>query len=858
MLDLDFENGLDPAVRAVLTSKLLTDFEFFNRFFFKRLYGRNFVMGEHHHLIAEKMKAVARGDIKRLIINIPPRYSKCIDPNTAVLTSNGIKRAGDVRCGDVLFSFDNGRCVERRCLGTEPAFKKSVRVELRSGRSVVCSTDHPLLSTFGYVEAGLLKAGDRLVALRANYEGNHRIPEAELDLITMMIFDGTCRDGRWTKKDETVISVMREACNELGFSFKKLKSGKYEYYVGQKDGGVRKILQKYGIWKKNSHEKRIPSDWYTLDKDLRLRFIDRMFATDGFINVKSGQGGVTLANRGLVNDIQMMLSSIGIVSTITYRPNKCSGAWGLAIPRGEMVKLLDMIPFTAKRKSAEHCLDKWSATTIDSYPYNIITHEHLSLQTRKMGVRCENSKEISQDKFKRLSALFPQLKKYILDDFYYDTVTGVFPVGEIELVHLSVEGTRNFIANGIVSHNTELCVRSFISWTMANNPKARFMHLSCSDDLVNDNSDAIRLILKNDAFRSLFPEVEISRRTDAKDKWYTTQNGGLYAVSTGGQITGFGAGDFGNRQYQGTGSDADGFGGAIIIDDPLKAQDAKSDTQRERINSIFTSTIESRVNNPGVTPIVLIMQRLHDHDMAGFLLGGGNGEHWDSLVLPAIKEDGTPLWPAKHSIEQLLRMKAADPETFAAQYMQSPMVESGNIFKREWFRFYDRNSLPVIFDRAFQSWDFTFKKTAHTDNVCGLLWGQKGANYYLLERVWGKKTFRESLRAMIQMTENHPEAIAKYVEAKANGEAVMDMLNEHVSGIIGVNPTESKLARAHAVTPLFEAGNVYVPDPSIAPWIMEYIDELTKFPNATHDDQVDATTQGLSQTWHKKSLWDLV
>ena len=111
---------------------------------------------------------------------------------------------------------------------------------------------------------------------------------------------------------------------------------------------------------------------------------------------------------------------------------------------------------------------------------------------------------------------------------------------------------------------------------------------------------------------------------------------------------------------------------------------------------------------------------------------------------------------------------------------------------------------------------------------------------------------------MIQMTENHPEALAKYVEAKANGEAVMDMLNEHVSGIIGVNPTESKIARAHAVTPLFEAGNIYVPDPSIAPWIMEYIDELTKFPNATHDDQVDATTQGLSQTWHRRSLWDLM
>lgn len=402
---------------------------------------------------------------------------------------------------------------------------------------------------------------------------------------------------------------------------------------------------------------------------------------------------------------------------------------------------------------------------------------------------------------------------------------------------------------------TEKAVRMFIPWCLASNPRGKYMHLSYADSLVKDNSDAVRDIIKCPAFRYLFPEVEISPKTDSKEKWYTTQGGGLYAVSTGSPITGFGAGDFGDRQYRGTGSDADGFGGAIIIDDPLKPADALSDLKRERINARFNNTIASRVNNPGVTPIVVIMQRLHDHDMAGFLMDGGSGEPWEVLSLPAIKEDGTALWPEKHSIEQLEAMKAADPETFASQYMQSPMVATGNIFKREWFRFYNRDSLPVMFDRIFQSWDFAFKNTVSSDNVCGLLWGKKGANYYLLDRVWGKMGFTDSVRAMLLMTEKNPEAVAKYVEEKANGAAVMDMLKEAVSGIIAVNPKESKLARAHAVTPLFQAGNIYVPDPSIAPWVMEYIDELTKFPNAAHDDQVDATTQALSQTW-KNSLWN--
>ena len=403
---------------------------------------------------------------------------------------------------------------------------------------------------------------------------------------------------------------------------------------------------------------------------------------------------------------------------------------------------------------------------------------------------------------------------------------------------------------------TEMAVRSFISWCMANNPRAKFMHLSYADTLVKDNSDAIRDIIKSPAFAALFPACTISPKTDSKEKWYTEQGGGLYAVSTGSPITGFGAGDFGDRQYSGTGSDADGFGGCIIIDDPLKPADKDSELKRERINMRFNNTIASRVNNPGVTPIVLIMQRLHDHDMAGFLLEGGSGEVWETLSLPAENPDGTPLWPEKHSSEMLARMKAADPETYAAQYMQSPMVATGNIFKREWFRFYEPATLPVRFDRIFQSWDFTFKASAHSDNVCGQLWGKKGPDFFLLDCVCDKMTFVESLKAMLLMTERHPEAVAKYVEAKANGEAIMDMVRQKVPGVIPVTPTESKVARAHAVTPLFQAGNVYVPKE--APWVYDYLDELTKFPNAAHDDRVDATTQGLSQNMTEFSLWDVL
>lgn len=404
---------------------------------------------------------------------------------------------------------------------------------------------------------------------------------------------------------------------------------------------------------------------------------------------------------------------------------------------------------------------------------------------------------------------------------------------------------------------TELAVRLFVAWCIANNPRAKFIHVSFSDSLAMDNSDAIRDVLRSDEWRLLFPDITISRKTDAKNKWYTEEGGGVYATSFGGPITGFGAGISGPRQYTGNGLSADGFGGAIIVDDPMKAADALSETMRERLNFRINNTLMSRLNNPAETPVIVIMQRLHEEDTTGFLLNGGTGDKWEHLKLSAIREDGTALWPEKHSIAMLEQMRAADSYTFAGQYMQEPASPGGNVFMRDWFRFYDDATLPITFDRIVQSWDFTFKNTEGADNVCGTVWGCKGPNRYLLDCMCRKMNFTEQIASMRVMCDKWPQAVAKYVEDKANGSAIIDALRSKVQGIVPVTPTKSKMERAMAVTPLFEAGNVWFPKKDRAPWIGEFMDELATFPNAKHDDRVDSTTQALSQTSRNyMRIWD--
>jgi predicted phage terminase large subunit-like protein len=183
---------------------------------------------------------------------------------------------------------------------------------------------------------------------------------------------------------------------------------------------------------------------------------------------------------------------------------------------------------------------------------------------------------------------------------------------------------------------------------------------------------------------------------------------------------------------------------------------------------------------------------------------------------------------------------------WSALYQQRPTAQEGGTIKRVWLnQFY--KALPDKMDEYIQSWDLTFKETKGTDFVVGQVWGRKGASFYLVDQVRDRMDFPTTCTAIQSMTSKHPRAYSKLVEDKANGPAVISSMKQKVTGLIPIEPNGSKEARASAVSPLFEAGNIWLPDPSIKPWVHDYIEELCTFPNGMHDDQVDATTQALNR-----------
>lgn len=259
---------------------------------------------------------------------------------------------------------------------------------------------------------------------------------------------------------------------------------------------------------------------------------------------------------------------------------------------------------------------------------------------------------------------------------------------------------------------TEIAVKSLISHGLALNPSAKFIHLSYADDLALDNSETVKDLIQTEAYQQLFPAVQIKKDAKAKNKWYTTANGGVLARAAGGQVTGFGAGqvdeeeDFENwlNDIEQTGiSDLERklqFGGAIIIDDPVKPEDADSDTAREKVNSRFDSTIRNRVNSRN-TPIIVIMQRLHPNDLSGYLQREGEQDKWEVIELPCIKSDGTALWPFKHTIDELKAMKQANEIVFERQFMQNPKPKAGLLFPIDDLHFYDPETVKGLNDPDF-------------------------------------------------------------------------------------------------------------------------------------------------------------
>ena len=371
------------------------------------------------------------------------------------------------------------------------------------------------------------------------------------------------------------------------------------------------------------------------------------------------------------------------------------------------------------------------------------------------------------------------------------------------------------------------------AWIMGHAPKTKIIQATHTGELAFRFGRKVRNMMDHEDYKRVFKDVELSADSKAAGRWETNKGGEYFATGVGGAITGRGA-------------------DLLIIDDPHSEQDALSETAFDNAYEWYTSGPRQRLQPGGI--IVIVMTRWSTKDLTGRLMGAQKeikADQWDMIEFPAIfPKTGNPIWPEFWKKDELLSVKASlNEQKWQAQWQQQPTSEEGSIIKREWWMKWESKTPPNNIQHIIQSYDTAYSKKETADYSAITTWGvftsEADGKVYLilLDAVKGRWDFPELKRkALAKYKEYEPETII--IEAKASGLPLTHELRQIGIPVTNFTPSKGndKHVRVNAVAPVFEAGQVWVPDER---WAQEVIEECAAFPFGDNDDYVDSTTQAV-------------
>lgn len=408
-----------------------------------------------------------------------------------------------------------------------------------------------------------------------------------------------------------------------------------------------------------------------------------------------------------------------------------------------------------------------------------------------------------------------------------------------------------------------LITQTWPAWEWLSRPSLQYMTASYAKDVATRDAVDSRRIIESEKYQRAFGHLfRMTSDQNVKTRYENDKKGSRIITATDAAGTGFG----GNR---------------ILVDDPVSALQADSDTERKQSIEWWKGTAATRLNNPEEDAIVVVQQRLNVDDLSGYILTEEKELGWEHLVLPmrfdpALRKTtslgfvdprtkkGELLSPQRLSEKTVKEMEdRLGKYHTAAQLQQNPTPREGVIFKKSDWRFYHAPPAQMAknMEEIIWSWDCAFKGALGSDNVAGLCIGRKGADKYLLARVSEKMTFSKTL-TQVQVCRDMPSfarrTVAVLIEDKANGPAVIDTLKDKVPALIPITPQGGKVARANAVQPQHEAGNFYLPSPELpgCEWVEDFLELFSRFTGAAGgvDDDVDAWTQGVQWYTTRESV----
>ncbi len=441
-------------------------------------------------------------------------------------------------------------------------------------------------------------------------------------------------------------------------------------------------------------------------------------------------------------------------------------------------------------------------------------------------------------------------------EFYLTTIFYVINGSKFFLkpFHLKVIKALQTLVNGEnTKRNLALCLpvgsgkslitEYFITWCFARTVNNTFCYTSNSDRLINKLSKECKDIIENPYWQALFNHpLKKDDRQRVNFSFDGAKNRtGLTAGTTGGAITGLDAGN----------PNIEGFSGALIIDDPLDAGNARYEKSRDEVVTFYDEKLSTRRRTP-TTPTILIMQRLHLDDLVGWI-EKNEPEEWEILKVPALDEDGNSFWAERYPVEELEKIRRINNFKFQSQYQQDPIASGGAVIKTEWFKYYPAN-ITYEYKRIFITADTAQKIKEHNDYSVFMVWGvTKFGKLHLLDEIRGKWEAPDLKRQVKILWNRWSKGIGNtpcsglYIEDKASGTGlIQEIKRECAIPVLPLQADKDKLTRLEAVLAHIEAGNIELPNnPEQNKDLLNECEAFTRDDSHSHDDQVDTLVYGI-------------
>ena len=412
--------------------------------------------------------------------------------------------------------------------------------------------------------------------------------------------------------------------------------------------------------------------------------------------------------------------------------------------------------------------------------------------------------------------------------------------------------TRRLVINIPPGHMKSLSVSVFYpAWTWIKKPWLRFLCTSYAQNLSNRDSQRCRNLIRSDWYQNNWGHLYgFQSDHNLITEFENTQTGFRIATSTGGTTTG-------KR------------GDRIIIDDPISALDALSEAERIKVHRWWDDVIQTRLNDPQTGAIIIIMQRVHEDDLVGYIMQKeGVWKDWDHICLPSeydpdhkypfkcsfgledwrTKKDEI-LWDEmypKHVLDE--KKLGMGSYAYAGQFQQIPAPSEGGLIKRAWFQYY--RELPSC-DYYVWSWDTAVETGQENDYSVGIRFGVTEHGYYVTHLLREKMEYPELKKTVKQMFSAH-EASEVLIEKKQSGQQLVQDFKRTTLPVIPVKVGRDKVTRVNIASPTIEAGKLYLPEDE--PWVADFINELIMFPNASKDDITDAVSQFIIRMVKKDAI----